>query len=297
MRRFLLAPFLLLVVVEAAPAQSAEQRGAAVAYLRSLQTPEGGFMPATPSKENDFKANPSLRATSGALRALKYFGGKPKDAEAAAKFIRSCYDKDSGGFADAPEGKPDVATTAVGLTALAELNQNLDPFAPAALAYLGKNAKTFEEIRIAAAGVEAASKEIPQAKDWLDTVAKLANPDATYGKGDGQARDTGSAVVVVLRLGGKVNKPMSVLKALRAGQRGDGGFGKAEAPGSDLDTSYRVMRAFHMLKEQPSDPDKLRTFIGKCRNPDGGYSVEPGKSSTVGSTYNAATILHWLDEK
>ena len=81
---------------------------------------------------------------------------------------------------------------------------------------------------------------------------------------------------------------------LIAGQRDDGGFGKADAKGSDLDTSYRVMRSFHMLKEKPKNVEKLKEFIAKCRNADGGYRVEPGKPSNVGATYNASIILHWL---
>jgi prenyltransferase beta subunit len=297
MRRLLTASALMLIAVSSAGAQTSEQRSAAVAYLRSLQTTEGGFMPATPDKDNGYKRQPTLRATSGAIRALKYFGGKAKNPEAAARFVQSCFDKATGGFADVPEGKPDVTSTAVGLMAVVELQPNADAFAPAALAYLGKNARSFEEIRIAAAGLEAVGKEVPEAKAWLATVAKAANPDGTFGKGAGQARDTGSSVVVVLRLGGKSKSWEGVLKAMRAGQRDDGGFGKAEVGTSDLETCYRVMRAFHMLKERPADSEKLRTFISKCRNPDGGYGVEPGKTSAIGSTYYAAILLHWLDEK
>jgi hypothetical protein len=54
------------------------------------------------------------------------------------------------------------------------------------------------------------------------------------------------------------------------------------------------MRAFHMLKEKPKGVEKLKELIAKCRNGDGGYGVEPGKPSTVGGAYYAATILNWL---
>src|SRR5262249_35004214 len=138
----------------------------------------------------------------------------------------------TGGFADGPGGKVDVATTAVGLMAVTELKLSQDRYTQPAVKYLLDNAKTFEEIRIAAAGLEAVEKRPPQVSAWLEQVAKMRNPDGTYGKGDGQARDTGSAVVVVLRLGGKVEQPDNVLKALKAGQRPDGAFGKAEASGS-----------------------------------------------------------------
>jgi hypothetical protein len=56
------------------------------------------------------------------------------------------------------------------------------------------------------------------------------------------------------------------------------------------------MRTFMMLKEKP-DEAKLRAFIAKCRNADGGYGVAPGQSSTVSGTYFAGIVLHWLDQK
>src|SRR5262249_24090086 len=125
-------------------------------------------------------------------------------------------------------------------------------------------------------------------------VAALRNPDGTYGKGDGVARDTGSAAVVVLRLGGAVSQRDQVVQALKKGQRGDGGFGKEKAPGSDLETTYRVMRAFFMLKERPDDVPGLRAFLAKCRNADGGYGVAPGQPSGVSGTYYAGIIQYWL---
>ena len=73
-------------------------------------------------------------------------------------------------------------------------------------------------------------------------------------------------------------------------------IGKAGAKGSDLETTYRVMRAFHLLKEKPKDVAKLKEFISKCRNADGGYGVAPGQPSTVSGTYYAAVVGKWLGE-
>jgi hypothetical protein len=100
----------------------------------------------------------------------------------------------------------------------------------------------------------------------------------------------------VLRLEGKVKNPDAIVKALNAGQRNDGGFGKAGVKGSDLESSYRVTRAYHMLKAKPEKASALREFIARCRNADGGYGVEPGQPSTVSATYYASIILHWLGE-
>jgi hypothetical protein len=291
MKRFALVLWVFALVPASAWAQTADEKKATVAYVQKMQQNNGAFAASVAN------TTPGLRSTSGAVRALKYFGGELPNREGCAKFVESTFDTTSGGFADTPGGKVDVATTAVGLMAVTELKLPQERYTQPAVKYLLDNAKSFEEIRIAAAGLEAVEKRPPQTNAWLEQVAKMRNADGTYGKGDGLARDTGSAVVVVLRLGGKVEQPENVLKALKAGQRPDGGFGKADASGSDLETTYRVMRAFHMLKEKPADVARLQAFIAKCRNSDGGYGVAPGQPSGVSPTYNAAIILHWLDEQ
>ncbi len=289
MRRVLLVALCLLIVCTPSRAQSSEEKKATVAWLRKLQTSDGGFQPAPG------KAPAGLRATTSALRALKYFGGEAPDRAACAAFVQSCFDKETGGFADRPGGKPDVATTAVGIMGVVELKLPTEPYEAGVLGFLGSRARTFEEIRIAAAGLEALGKRPPQAEEWLKEVIKLRHADGTFGKGDGAARDTGGAAVVLLRLGGKVEHPDALIRFLDAGQRKDGGFGKAGAAGSDLETTYRVVRCYHMLKAQPAAAEKCRAFIASCRNADGGYGVAPGEPSNVSGTYFAGILLHWLD--
>jgi hypothetical protein len=271
--------------------QALRGQKAAVAYLQKLQQKDGGFAVSADMPKS------SLRATNAAVRALKYFGGDVPDRPACADFVKNCFDKETGGFADAPGGKPDVNSTSVGAMAVAELNLSTEPFEAGVAKYLGDNVKTFEDIRIAAAAFEALGKKPAQADAWLEQIAKLRNDDGGYGKGDGAARDTGSAVAAVLRLGGKLERPDGAIRAMKDSQRTDGGWAKADSPTSDLETCYRVMRSLHMLKAQPADADKLRAFIDSCRNDDGGYGVAKGKPSSAAGTYFAAIILHWLDEK
>jgi hypothetical protein len=180
--------------------------------------------------------------------------------------------------------------------AVVELKMPLDDYRDTAVKYLADNARTFEEIRIAAAGLEAAERRPKVVDDWLALIAKMRNEDGTYGKDDGKARETGSAAVAVLRLGGKLEHQDELLKAVKTGQRKDGGFGAAGAKSSDLESTYRIMRLFHILKEKPADTAALKSFIAKCRNEDGGYATSPGEASTASATYFAATILHWLEE-
>jgi hypothetical protein len=290
MKHALLAPLGLLLVLSPATGQAPERQKATVVYLQKLQQKDGGFAPAAG------QAKSSLGATSSAIRALKYFGGEIPDRSACEGFVKSCFDKASGGFADTPGGKPDVRLTAVGVMAVVELKLPRDDYEAAAIKYLGDNAKTFDDVRIAAAGMEALAKKSPQADAWLEQVNKMRNADGTFGKDDGLARDTGGAVVVLLRLGTKLENTEAVLKTLKAGQRKDGGFGKADTDKSDLESSYRVMRAFHMLKAKP-DAERLAVFVDRCRNDDGGYGVAPGQPSTVAGTYYAGIITHWLSEK
>lgn len=268
---------------------SAEKIQATIAYLQKLQTREGSFLPTADAREG------TLRATSAALRALKYFGGSARDLESCKKFVASCFDRQEGGFRDRPgQGKVDVPTTAVGIMAVVALALDLKPYAEPVRNYLSRQARGFEEVRIAAAGLEAI-KARPSSDDWLKLLQRMKNNDGTYGKGDDQARATGGATAAWLRLGGKLSaeEKSAIVKALKAGQQADGGYRKQDARQSDLETTYRVLRSFHMLGEVP-DVARVRAFIARCRNADGGYGVSPGQSSSVSATYFAAVILHWL---
>jgi prenyltransferase beta subunit len=296
-KRFSASALYVVFVVSAVGAQTAEEKQATIRFLRDLQLPSGAFLAGPENPKMKRPTVPSLRATNAALRALKYFGGQARDPKACGRFVESCFDKSTGGFMDSPGAQPDALTTAVGIMAVVEAELPLGRYADAALKYLGEHAKSFEEIRLAAAGLEAIGKQSPRADDWLKQIAALQNPDGTFGKGKGAARETGSAVAAVLRLGGKIENPEKVIAAMKEGQRPDGGFGKEDADASDLETCYRITRSLHMLKEKPADPNGLRAFIAKCRNADGGYGVAPGQSSSAGGTYFAAIILHWLDEK
>ena len=277
-------------------AQTADEKKASVAYLLTLRQADGGFLPATPNPTLDQIPKSSLRATSAAARAIRYLGDELKDREKSAAFVRACYDAKSGIYADRPGGIGDVTTTAVGMMAAAELEPKTH-FADS-IEYLIANAKTFEERRLAVAGCEAATSFPRAIKHWFDVIDKSANADGTHGTGDGRARQTASVAAMILRTGTGIPacQRKAILSAIRDGQRADGGFGKADAKGSDLETSYRVMRALHLMKEQPADVKKLTAFIARCRNKDGGYGVEPGQLSGVSGTYYAAVIGKWLTE-
>jgi prenyltransferase beta subunit len=274
--------------------QTAEEKKGTVAFLRALQTADGGFAP-MPTGPGGV-AQGSLRATTAALRGLKYFGGAPRDRDGCIRFVHSCFDGESGAFRDQPsvKGKPDVVVTAVGLMAVTELKMPGDH--ARAFKFLEDHAMTFEEIRMAAAGFESVEAKPATADRWIAQLVKLRNPDGTFGQGDDRVRFTGGAAAALLRLGATIEHRDDVIKLLKTGQRADGAYGKEGSAASDLETSYRVVRSLRMLKEKPADVGKCRAFVARCRHADGGYSVGVNGTSTVSGTYFASIILHWLDE-
>lgn len=334
---------LILVLPSLATAQTEEMIRAAELKLEALRTakwvleqeaPTGGFYLAPQPPDVDAAPRPMLRATSGAVRALKYLGQPllPKEREKHAKFVLSCYDPKTGAFAE-PGGKADVAITSVGVMAAVELGIPKEQFAKA-MDYLKANAKTFEEVRIAAAAVEAwGAKDCPfKLDDWfadarkhlapllsLDELVKFDAASLTRAARDGLAREVGSVAAFHLRLGSPVfgspaliperkspappsGGPMGSKDAtvahtiLEMGQRDDGGWGKKGEQASDIETTYRVMRALMLLKEKPKDAKKLRAFVAKHRNADNGYATKPGERSGMSGTYYCAVVLYWLDE-
>lgn len=291
MRRHVL---ILAVLAMAATSTRAGDEGIkqSIAYVQKLQTASGGFRSYQAKEE---KLMPTLRATSGAIRALKYLGGDLPRKEACIKFVESCWDAEAGGFSDTPKGKADVFSTAVGLMAVVELKMPTEKYADAASKYLNEHAKTFEEIRIAAAGFEAIKKRVLNA-DWWKDVDALQRKDPSFDRG--KARDRASRDVTILRLGAKLDPPDASLPELDNGQRQNGGWGKDDKEkASDLETTYRVMRCYVMLKVKPGNVEGVRSFVAKCRNADGGYAIAPGQPSSVSGTYFAAIITHWLKER
>ncbi|HTE19703.1 MAG TPA: prenyltransferase/squalene oxidase repeat-containing protein [Armatimonadota bacterium] len=264
-----------------------EQREASIRYVQGLRNADGGF------RASGSTGPSTLGSTSSSLRALKYLGAGVTDPQRTAAFIAACAHP-SGGLADVPGGAPDVRTTAVGLMALVELHGprlresvKLEPI----VGYLETNARAIPELYIAAAALDAAGLKTARAPEWLAAFEATRNADGTFGKGVG---DTAGAAITALRLGRTVNDPAATAASLKAAQRPDGGFaGMGEA--SDLGSTYRVMRALWMLREKP-DVARLRAFVARCRNADGGYGAGPGQPSGASPTYYASIVLKWADE-
>lgn len=282
MRRILAVGLALLVPVSALGQTPTEMRETA-ALIQSWQNPDGGFGSSKGAKS-------ALGPTSSAIRMLKNVGGSIPDVAGCRSYVKSCFDPASGGFAPEPGGKPGVGITASGLMAVGELGTATDEMVSGAIAYFGKEAKQFEEVRIAVAGLEAVKKPSPDFARWAEQVNADRKPDGTWGEGGSRARQTGSCAAALLRMGATLDKKAAVAAALKEGQRPDGGWSR-DGTASDLETTYRVMRALFMMKESP-DLDALKSYLAKHRRDDGSYASAPGKADG-GGTYFATTVNRW----
>jgi prenyltransferase beta subunit len=294
MFRQLLAFFLIFHCAATARAQTLEEKKRTFGYLDRLQTESGGFLPV--EKGN----GPSLRATTTALRAYRYFGGEVPRMGKVAEYVKGCFDKSSGGFTDRPgEGKPDVFLTASGLMAVAEMKLPFEDYL-AAVQYLEKNIKNFDELRLAAAAMETIRKDMPHNKTLKLLIQEMRDSLGLLREKKGGARAlarmTGSMAVTMMRLGEKMPDESAMRAVIQDGQMRDGGFAKENTEKSDLETTYRVTRALVMLKLRPKQVEAMRSFVAKCRNEDGGYGLQPGTPSSASATYFATIVLHWLNK-
>ncbi len=264
--------------------QSAADFAQTAAYAAAQQNTDGGFAP-NPGQPS------TLGATNTGLRVLDYVGGSVLDEPGCIRFVNSCK-VPGGGFAQRPGGKPDVVTTAIGLMAAAELKIADKAMIDDAIAYFGANAKAFEEVRMAIAGMEAVGARSPDFPRWADQLEAMRSPDGAFGQHPGRAFATGGVAASFLRMGMKVNQREAVVATIKAGQKADGAWSKDDGA-SDLSSSYRVMRALYMLKEKP-DAERLTGYIARCRKADGSYSATPEGAGSLGETYYATIILRWL---
>ncbi len=269
-----------------ARADAPEAMAQTARYIAGFQNDDGGFGPGA--------GQPStLGATSSALRTLKYVAGSVPNLKGCRAFVERCIDPATGGFAPTPGGAPDVTTTAIGLMAIHELGLDTPERVQRASKFLAEKAKSFEEVRMAAAGLEAVKAGVPEAvaDTWVEIVTAGRHEDGTWGTAATRAFDTGGRAAALLRMGKPLDHEDAIADAILAGQRPDGGWSK-DGTTSDLGSTYRIMRAAYMMKLRPN-LDAVKAFLAAHRQADGGSGGAPGKPSDPGSTYTAAIVTRW----
>jgi prenyltransferase beta subunit len=304
---FLFPPFAFAQPKEASGAVA--RKVETLDYIKSLENPRGGFFVTSQDPKTDAAPRPSLRAVNGAVRAWRYLDGeklgqKFPNKEKHAAFVLECYDPKTGGFAE-PSDKPDVTSTSIGVMAAMELGIPKKKFANA-MDYLKENARTFEEMRIGAAAVEAwGVEDCPfELDDWFKAFYRKCKEIWEGTVKDGGAREIASVSVSLLRLKRMLPEGNLVFAALQLGQRDDGGWGKKGENDSDIESTYRVMRCFMLLAStntnksfwQPKDLKKVRAFVDSHRNKDGGFATKPGGESSMSGVYYCVIVSKWLDD-
>ena len=284
------ALFALLLLPTLAMAQTPEDKKATVAYIDGLRDKETGAYKVTAD------GKPSLRACNGAVKSLKALGEKVTEIEKIRKFVLKCYDPKTGAFAE-PGGKPDVTITSIGIIVACEVGIDKKEF-PKAMEYVLATAKAFEEVRIAAAAVEAWGPKGLKLNPLIEVVDKAAQAPVEDPQ-DGSAREIAAVVVSGLRLEHPITdfvRDLFLTSVLIPGQCDDGGWRKKGEKTSDIESTYRVMRAFKMLDSKPKAIPQLEKFIASHRNRDGGYAIKPGDPSSMSGVYYAIIISNWLAE-
>jgi len=284
------ALFALLLLPTLAFAQTAEEKKATIQFIEGLRDKESGAF------KNTANDKPSLRACNGAVKSLKALGVKAADIEKIQKFILGCYDEKTGAFAE-PGGKPDVTITSIGVIVACEVSIDHKDF-PKAMEYVLANAKVFEEVRIAAAAVEAWGAKGLKLNSLIDVVDKAAQAPVEDPQ-DGSAREVAAVAVSSLRFEHAIPdfvRDLFLTSVLVPGQCDDGGWRKKSEKTSDIESTYRVMRAFKMLDAKPKNIPQLEKFLVSHRNKDGGYATKPGDPSSMSGVYSAVILSKWLGE-
>jgi prenyltransferase beta subunit len=287
--------WLLLFALMLAPAwlhADDAKRDTTVKYVLSLQDPATGAFKVNPT------AKPTLRACNGGVKVLKTLKESiPHEAE-LREFVEGCYISARNSFVET-DGTADVSTNAVGIMVAIELGIPPKKMSQS-IQFLFQNAKTFEEVRLSAAAVEAWGEKRAgfSLETWYAVAAKEFTAKKSTDPVNGGARFAGSYLAMLLRLERPAPERELLLKMISEGQRSDGGWGKEFAKNSDLETCYRICRALKLAKPDMGTMQKLKPgvlkFVESCRNTDGGYAVEPGNPSTLSGTYYAVMIESFL---
>ena len=120
---------------------------------------------------------------------------------------------------------------------------------------------------MSAAGLEAIGVYSPDAPRWYHQIQGMRNADGTLRQAGRPCRSPPAAsAAAILRLGMPLEHRDAIVKAIKAGQRPEGGWSKDDGP-PDLSSSYRIMRAMFMMHERPDHrpPARLRRPLPQAR--------------------------------
>ena len=79
-------------------------------------------------------------------------------------------------------------------------------------------------------------------------------------------------------------------------QIGGGISGSDKSSDANLISTYYAFMIYDLLDQPIPNILGHRNFVASCANPDGGYSGDPGSSSTLANTYYAVLVTEYLED-
>lgn len=225
-----LLPFLFLLLP-----LSAKNLPDAVLAAVSSHYAAGGYKHSPADKE------PTISATLMGLRTFRYLGVERENVARQREFLLGRFDEKKAAFVETGKTEPDALANAFALMLMGELRMPEDVHAVSARDYVVAEAKSFDEIYLAMAGLQAMGmhKEIPAS--WVKTMMDTALDEKST------AYDKARAVVTCMRTG--FNLPdyamfLAPLQSALADVMADATF--HENP-EKLQQAYTLARALVML--------------------------------------------------
>ena len=177
MPRFLLLTTACVLVLGNAQAQD-PGRQATVAYIHTLQADNGGF-----KADSTDKNGPSLRSTTSAVRGAPSFRRSSRQPAGMSTICRRLPRWPNRRLRGRTQGQNRRGLDSIGLMAIKALGMPAGKYGPGANKYLTEQVVSFEDIRIAAAGLESIDAKSSKNQAWLDMVLKMRGSDGTFGAG------------------------------------------------------------------------------------------------------------------
>jgi prenyltransferase beta subunit len=269
-----------------------DERSRTLTYLHALRRKEGGYA------DHAGNARSGLQHTANAWKALCLLEDELPEPRATLAFVHHCFDRASGGFCERPRGAPTVLCTALALALLRGLRDQggLAEYSPATARFLAEQARSAMDHFFVVAAHDEGDLAGPPPTTSVEFFRERRLPDGTFGD---STFANAIAACALLRAGGKLPQPATIVSRLLSAQTSEGGFADLAGP-PDLLTTYAATRALALLARQREaaigpGPDQaaLDRYLRGLRRPEGGYAMCAGGATSAGATYHALAVSAW----
>ncbi len=260
------------------------RRNKTIEYLKSLKTPQGGYSNFT---NGDIEPQPTLSV----LMSFGHFGLPPHNPDETLSYIKSYWNKETGGFINPSTGKIEVLSTALGLLLLNAIGAAdfFNECLPLALNYMNANAKSQEDHFMFIGAIDECKISF-YPENSVKFFRDMEKQDGSFGS---SVLLNAIASSALLRLNEKLQNSEAVKNILVSAQQKDGGFAE-KGETSSLWVTYCVMRAIDLLNGS-FDSMNLQNWILSMQQEQGGFAA-PGNKASANETYQCLSILNWISK-